>query len=188
MSVNHHLVAGIAGVSLSACALCQVDGATQQGLAHKAKSAASSLSGSPATEAETRTIILRVERLVREVTGSKAQVGSVAIPSSGRLVDRNEVIAEFWRLYRMTSPKFKVTPRRIDLDEKVVQVWPRLRSEADELIRIGAVANYGPLAAGPGSSLTLFQLGDAVGFFVARMAEMTYTPSEKWDPLLNGNG
>jgi hypothetical protein len=34
---------------------------------------------------------------------------------------------------------------------------------------------------------TASQFGDTLGFFLARVAETTYTPSSKWTPILQPN-
>jgi hypothetical protein len=58
------------------------------------------------------------------------------------------------------------------------------RDNLEMLVRMGAVAKIGPLATGPGNVLTVPEFGDAIGFFLARMAQMTHLPSSKWTPAL----
>jgi hypothetical protein len=56
------------------------------------------------------------------------------------------------------------------------------------LVRLGAVARVGPLATNKSDTIDAPDFGDAIGFFLARMAEITHQPSSKWTPWLRDVG
>jgi hypothetical protein len=44
------------------------------------------------------------------------------------------------------------------------------------------------LATGPTDSITVSDFGDAIGFFVSRVAQMSHMPNRKWTPWLRDEG
>jgi hypothetical protein len=160
----------------------------QQGLNKAQRPQASAQgSGAPVTQAEARAVFERAERIIREITKSEATVAPIALPAATAPLTRQQAINEFARLYEVTRPKFKLTPRAVRVDEKVLKASDAVvRARLSQLVRAGAVANYGPLAAGPAETMTVQEFGDALGFFLARMAEMTHMPSPRWSPPLMG--
>jgi hypothetical protein len=137
------------------------------------------------TEGDALLVFRRAEQLLRHVTASKAVVSPIKLQSSNRPADRQKLIGEFARLYNIAKPAFKVIPSPVAVNMKVINASdPDVRARLLLLVKRGAVANYGTLAAGPANSMTIRQFGDAVGFFLARMAQMTDMPNSEFTPGL----
>ena len=107
------------------------------------------------------------------------------LKSDGVLVTRSEIIEQLGVLYHLAEPAFKMTmhaalydPNRIKLDDS------RLKKVADTLLTRGCLEPYSVLVTGSVKNVKVREFGDNVGFFVARIAEMTHTPSTKWTPYL----
>ncbi len=142
-------------------------------------------SQSPVTQAEAEATFTKVGSVylsLLHLNPPKFNVKSPAIP-----VTRSDVILMLSKLYQIAEPKFIVTPTPVKVDMPRVKVdSPAAKSECLKLIQKGCVANYSRLATGPGTTLTVYEFGDAVGIFLARIAEMTHMPSSKWTPYLHG--
>jgi hypothetical protein len=104
-------------------------------------------------------------------------------------VTRELVVAELSQEYDLLSPKAKYTPLPVSYDPSVLKIAAAERTSLERLIRLGFVARVGPLATGPTDTITPHDLGDAVGFFMCRIAQITYLPDPKWSPMIqNPNG
>jgi len=138
----------------------------------------------PVTASEARATFAKAETVMRTTFKLPAANGSSAIPAGASPVRREQVVAEMARLVGVIQPKFKLTPRAVRYDPKVLKMAAPQFANLNRLISMGAVARIGPVAVGPTNSLTIAEFGDAVGFFMARMAELTHQPSGKWTPWL----
>lgn len=139
----------------------------------------------PVSQAEARAVFLRTENILRKALSLPSSKPAVTIADAGTPVTRAQVVAEFSRLYTVLRPKMKLTPRATAFDAKVVRLSDaKQKANLMALIRAGAVAKLGPLSTGPADTLTVPQFGDAVGFFISRMAYMTHLPSADWTGIL----
>lgn len=141
----------------------------------------------PVTRGEVHAATARMETLVREVL--RLPAGSAPAPAKpDEAASRAEITQALARLFRVAEPKFVYTPRPQKFDASRVRKLPVAADQAalEKLIRWGGVAPYGPLATNSGG-LTPKELGDALGFCVARLAELTHTPSSKFSPGLMRN-
>jgi hypothetical protein len=135
------------------------------------------------TQAEARAVFNRLAKVVSPVI--KVNLGASPVPSAATPVTRATVVAEFTRLMEASRPAFKYTPRKVRFDRERLTLSDAVqRPRLEKLIEFGAVAKVGPLAAGDKPTLTISEFGDAVGFFLSRLAEVTYMPSSKWTPAL----
>jgi len=143
-------------------------------------------SAAPVSEAEADATFQHVADLFKailhiNVTNSHAK-------SSTALVTKAEVVAEMTRFYKAAQPAFTLTPKLVKVDLPRVTIdKPSEKANLIMLIERGCVGNYGPLATGKTNSLSVQEFGDAVGYFLCRIAECTHTPSTKWTPYLHGN-
>lgn len=151
----------------------------------KPKPRAVKTSEAPVTCDEARTTFMRVETILRKALALPAQTAPVSIPAGKSPVSRAQVVGEFSRIYDVVRPKAKLSPAAVAFDASLIKMSDaKQRANIEKLIRLGAVAKVGPLAVGPSDSLTVPEFGDAIGFFMARMAFITHMPSNKWTPGL----
>ncbi len=102
-------------------------------------------------------------------------------------MSREAVILELDSTFEGIHPQFKFTPPRVGFDPKRFTITTSPEKEKlAKLVGWGAVAKVGPLAAGKSHTLTPQQFGDAVGFFMVRIADLTHVPYSRWTPYLNG--
>jgi hypothetical protein len=139
------------------------------------------------THDEAYKTFVRVEEILRDVTGADAPATSTKFQTgSAAPATRAQIVEEFSRLYDMVRPRARLTPRPVPVDEAVLQMDGPQRNALIRLIRLGAVATHGPLATGPQDGLEPKEFGDAIGFFIARMGEITHMPSRFSPPLMGG--
>ena len=158
--------------------------APQDGLKHT-KPPAIKVSDAPVTQAEAHEFFGRVQNAVVAVNKIKSpssiKLGSAATPAT-----REEVVLEFDRIFSMTQPSFSFKPKKGPLNPKVIRLKsPEAQKAAVKLAQWGCVDRVGALLTNPTDTLTPTQFGDAVGFFVARLAELTHITSVKYSPYLN---
>lgn len=138
----------------------------------------------PVTQTEARSTFAKAENIIRSALNLPMKAPASGIADGTAPVSRAQVVAEMVRLYGVISPKVKLTPRPVSFEPSRLKIATAQRANLEKLIRMGAVAKLGPLATGPTDTLTIPQFGDALGFFLSRMAEITNQPSNKWTPAL----
>lgn len=155
---------------------------------HKKPVPAAALSKKPVTKQEAAATFLRVEKIFHTVLpGARAGAPS-HLRSTSEPVTRAEAVAELNRLFTLVQPTFTINPRKVSYDAKRITLKdPTQRQNLEKLIAYGCVAKIGPIATNPGPTLTVHEFGDAVGFFISRVAELTNLPSSKWTPYLHGD-
>lgn len=139
----------------------------------------------PVTEAEAVKVLAKAEKILVSVASTRA--GTLAIKPSTKPVTRQAVVREFGRIFRALKPTFKVTPKMVVVKSRGVSITGPERKDLDTLVLWGAVGPYAPLATSKSKNLTVSEFGDAVGFFMARMADLTHLPSSKYTPALMKN-
>ncbi|RYG25508.1 hypothetical protein EON82_06850 [bacterium] len=144
--------------------------------------AAATADTKPVTAREARAAFIRVGELLGKVNGHP--LGMSGLPAIDRPVTRAEVVTEMGRLYKAAEPTFKFTPVAVVYDRSKLRIDAALLPTLNRLVTRGMVARLGPLAVGPQPTLTPKQLGDAIGFFTSRVAQMSHLPSAKWTPML----
>lgn len=123
---------------------------------------------------------VKAETVMRSIFKASGKPASSVKPGTAPLT-RAEFLAELDRLRKVAAPHIKSVPVPVAYDaSRLVSKDPRLAS----LIKGGYVAKISPLATMKADKFTASQFGDALGFFLARVAETTYTPSSKWTPIL----
>lgn len=139
----------------------------------------------PVTVHEARSSFNRCLGLLQKAIGSP--LGTSKLPDANRAVTREEIVGEMTRIYAVLAPAYKFTPAPVKHDSSVFKISAAQRANLDKLVTRGCVARIGPLAVGPAQGLTVSEFGDALGFFVARVTEMTHLPSPKWTPRLQSD-
>jgi hypothetical protein len=97
--------------------------------------------------------------------------------------------AEFLRyateLWTFAESGFVQTLRPVEFEATRVRIKDSAaRNRFAKLAKEGAVAPYGPIATNPREEMTAVEVGDALGFLIARIAERSNLPSSRWTPYL----
>jgi len=175
-----------ASMAILAAAMAGGQGEEKAKLSTGAKKPAQAAASGPVTIGEVHATIEKLEVAIRRVVLSSTQAPLSHNTAENRPATRSEVIGEFWRLYQLAKPNFKFTPRPVALQASSLTVPPadEMRKPLETLIKHGFVGKVSPLAAGTGPNMTLEDYGDALGFFLARIGDLTHTPSARWSPYM----
>lgn len=149
------------------------------------KAAAATEDKRPITAREAGQAFDRLAGLFQKVNG--VALGATTLPTSDRLATRSEIVAEMGRLMKAAAPTIRFTPAPVRHDPSVFRIDAAQRATLDRLVTLGFVARIGPLVVGPSPNLTPHEFGDALGFFMARLAQVSHLPSPKWTPMLEQN-
>ena len=133
--------------------------------------------------------IEKVELGVRRVVLSSTQAPVVRKDFSDRVAKRTEVTAELWRLFQLAKPYFKFTPKAVAFKPNLLSIPASdpQRKPLETMIKFGFIGKVGPLATSSSPSMSIPEYGDTLGFFIARMSDLTHTPSAKWSPYMFGH-
>jgi len=139
----------------------------------------------PATKAETTQVLVKMTGVIQKLIQKKGfKSGLVNGPGSAT---RDEVLTEFHRLFEFAQPSFRRQPTMLTVNTKRFKVIRKNFEIAKTLTEWNFVAPFGPLVSGSKPTLSRRQLGDAVGYFLTRLADLTHSPSHKFSPDLSGN-
>ena len=178
----------LAGCGLLFAALIFAQGEEKSGLT-KTKAAPIKVDNGHVTLTELYWTIERVELGVRRVVLSSSQAPAVRKDFVDRVAKRTEVSAEFWRLFQLAKPHFKFTPKAVAFRSDMISIPASdpQRKPLETMIKFGFIGKVAPLATSSATSLSIPEYGDALGFFIARMSDLTHTPSAKWSPYMFGH-
>ena len=142
---------------------------------------------SPVTRSEAAAVFVRLRKAV--ISARVAQIAPKStIASNNQPVTREEVILEMAKILDASKKSVKFVPALVKYDPAVFKVGSAPSKAAlTSLVSWGFVAPVGALATGPKPNLSVAQFGDAVGFFLARIADLTHMPSPRWSPYLMPN-
>lgn len=141
----------------------------------------------PVTRSEAASVFGKLRKAV-----TSARVAQLApkstIVAGNQAVTRDEVILEMSRILDASKKAIKFVPALVKYDPTVFKVGsPSSKSALVTLVSWGFVAPVGSLATGPKQNLSVAQFGDAVGYFLARISDLTHMPSPRWSPYLMPN-
>lgn len=132
--------------------------------------------------------ILRFERAIRKVTGIGGQAKTMVVSDPKKSAGRTMILAQLARMFELSQPTFKFTPRMIQYQKEVITIpasHPQ-RASVEKLIAWGALNRVSPLITSKKDTVTLEEFGQALGTLAARIADLTHTPSSRWSPYLGG--
>jgi hypothetical protein len=141
----------------------------------------------PVTEAEAAAVFRKLEQAMGTVIKAKPKTETSLKPSP-QPVTREQVVREMDRLFEAARPAFRFTPRKIPVQLDRLMVAREAQPAAERLIAWGFVGRTSPMVIGAARPMTVQSFGDELGFFIARLAELTHTPSSKWSPALMRTG
>ena len=153
----------------------------------KRKRPATKISGteSPVTQAEARVLFSKSEAAIREVLGIKG-MGYSDFKPIGTVASRGQIIMQMSRLVDLTKPKFSMTPVPIKPNLNHMHLTNAVaRAKATKLAEMGFIPPSSPLMTNKGEGISPAEFGDALGYFLARVAELTHQPSSKFTPFLS---
>lgn len=140
------------------------------------------LSADPVTGDEARQIFLKVETAFRKVMPTIARGGRSRL-GGARPVTRAAIVGEMDRLFQLTKPTFKLSPKRIPVDPARLAVTDsNARSKMATLIAWGCVEASSALASAQRDAFGVLEFGDAIGVFVKRISELSHAPSDRYSP------
>lgn len=143
-------------------------------------------SPAPVNRNEAAAVFNRTAKLLTATLGLTGTAPTFV--ASPKVADRVTIVAYLAKLYRLIEPKIVVTPPPTQFDPGVITLKQPARKDAETLIRRGFADPIGPLVAGKAIGLTPHEFGDALGYFLARVADVTHTPSSKYSPALMHSG
>jgi hypothetical protein len=136
----------------------------------------------PVTCAEGFKVFSEARKLLN--TQLKANLPDCTLPRSTSAMTKEQVVAEMCSIRVGLDPQTRFTLKPLKYSAAVLKIGKSEMGNLEALIAGGYVGRVSPLATSPRDSLTLFQFGDALGFFLSRTAEVTHLPSSKWSPNL----
>jgi hypothetical protein len=141
----------------------------------------------PVTRSEAAAVFARARKAI-----IAARVAAISpkstIPMGNQPVTRDEVVLEMSKIFQASKKSVKFVPTPARFDPAVLKTGSAsLKSALTSLVSWGFVAPVGALAVGPKPNLSVAQFGDAVGFFLARMSDVTHMPSPRWSPYMMPN-
>ncbi|HAY14719.1 MAG TPA: hypothetical protein PLB31_02340 [Fimbriimonadaceae bacterium] len=128
-------------------------------------------------------VMNRVDKAVRVVL--KVEGAALNRTGQARPATRAEMVAEFDRIMTMARPRFRGRPIRQVVDQPLIDSRnpsPETRAQLKRLIEWGFVGPVSPLATDPTQTLTPQQFGDALGYFMSRLADVTHTYDPRFSP------
>jgi hypothetical protein len=144
-----------------------------------------SAQGAPVTVGEANAALDRIDASIRKVL--KMSAAKPSTDKATRAVKRSEVIARLDAMLESYRPHFQFTPRPFRTEPEVVAKFnpdAKTRASIQKLARWGCIGPVGPLATGPGDTMTTQVLGEALGMFMAQIAGLSYFADPKWVPRL----
>jgi hypothetical protein len=137
----------------------------------------------PVTSSEAATVLRQAGQIMSKAFEQPVP-SQLPIPDKAAPVTREQVVATLAEQFQALSPRFKFTPNPVNFDAKMLRIGSTQRSNLERLIRFGCVGKVAPLATGPKDTISVSEFGDALGFFMARIAQLTHLPDPKWSPTL----
>jgi hypothetical protein len=129
------------------------------------------------TQAEAATVFAKAEQVLKSVLRHKDS--PKPFPSSSAIASREQILKHFLAIYTVVQPKLKTAPSVISVKS------PEIKSIVLKLESLGFVDRFGPLVTSKAEGLQPSEFGDALGYFIARVAELTHTPTTKFSPYLS---
>lgn len=149
----------------------------------KRAKASQTVSASPVTQAEAKAIFSRIEQSIKKVLKLQGSKQS-AIRPVGAPATRSQIVEELDRLVRLSEAQFSLTPVAFTGKANLVFKATDVKEKAKRLIELGFVPASSPLITNKADTMTPTEFGDALGYFLGRLAELSHTPSSKFTPYL----
>lgn len=138
----------------------------------------------PVTRAEAAATFKDVETALKIFSGGKIKTFAPKWGAPGP-ASRAEIILALDKAFEQLRPQFKFTPRMVKYDATLLRpVDPAASKPLAKLVSWGCISRLGPLATNPTPMIGPAEFGEALGFMLVRLSELTHTPSSKWTPAM----
>lgn len=132
---------------------------------------------------EASAVFAKTSKIIRNVLGTKGT--GKAFSSGSAIASREAILMQLDAMVTEASSKMRVTPPRVRFNPALMTLKEAgVRKIAERLAVQGFVDRVGPLITGKQPGLTPQEFGDAIGFFLSRLAEVTHKPSTEFSPAL----
>lgn len=141
----------------------------------------------PVSAAEASAVFAKATRVMRKVLRIEGDVPS--FPASAGIASRDGIVRQFGSIYDLVAPKFKFSLPKVKARPDLMSLGDsHARSIAERLEALGFIDRFGPLVTAKSGGIQPAEFGDAIGYFMARVAELTHTPTAKFSPYLMNPG
>lgn len=128
-------------------------------------------------------VFKRADKVMRSVL--KLPAGGTAFVSGKQAASREAIVLQFNAMLTSARPRLRLTPPPVPVDAALVTIKePAARALTLKLVKMGFIDKYGPLARGTAAGLSAEEFGEALGYFLSRLAEATHVPTTKFSPAL----
>lgn len=176
------------GVSVAMIALCVMSNGQSLGTKRgTARPKLSTSASSPVLRSEAASVYKSIGAIIaRTILKSKTLAPRTGVGAG--VESRTDVIDELYRLFQKSKGALSYTPRMDPLCGSLLSLKPNhpSRPKLELLVRWGFVDRADILATSTATTLTPEQFGDAVGYFLARLCELTHTPETEFTPAMMG--
>jgi hypothetical protein len=129
-----------------------------------------------------------VEQSMRQVLKLKPVAERHPLPANTRTAaNRSDYVLELKRLVELARPSFRINPPKLPFDSRASVSKDGAALALKDLVVGGFLSPVGPIAVGPGETMSIKDFADSIGFFVARLADVTHLPTRKFSPYLQGD-
>lgn len=137
------------------------------------------------TRAEASMVFAKMASLVKQASKVQGTVAFARVTNAKQPITRSEVLHAYFLLFQKAKPGFRLTPVPAKVDTKLFAgLTEAAKTEAKTLAQWGFIGPVGPLLTDGKPQVSVQVFGDSVGFFLARLADLTHQPSRKYSPNL----
>lgn len=139
----------------------------------------------PVTNAEALAVFHEVDRIAVKVLHAKEQT-KIPGETSDSSASRSLIVQCMYSLFVHHRESFKFMPRLNRVERKLLApgIEPITLAQLSEMMQFGFIAPGSSLASKKQDQFSIEEFGEAVGIFLARLADLTHTPDRKWSPYL----
>ncbi|HTQ11261.1 MAG TPA: hypothetical protein VMI31_14445 [Fimbriimonadaceae bacterium] len=136
----------------------------------------------PVTRSEAASVFAKTDKAMNSVLHFRK--APAPFTAGAGVASRGLILEHLYAVYEASVPLFKFTAPPFKSAPDVLAFKGAEKNLALKMEVLGFIDRYGPLATSKADGLTPREFGDTVGYFMARIAELTHTPSAKYSPYL----
>lgn len=141
----------------------------------------SQVSNAPVTRLEASHIIFKMEKAFASALHLPEPKASSAKPGA---ITRGEIVLAFDQAFSRVKGKFTYKPQPQYFEADRLTLHGAALTSAERMIELGLLARVGPLVTSKKETISIEDFGDAVGYFMARVAELSHQPTTRFSPYL----